>query len=52
MAGMRGVNDQNLGAAKIVAGHLILTPERPKVRKGFRGWPPITSRSDGGTACT
>ncbi len=35
--GCMGVYDQNTGEAEVVAGHLILTPERPNVRKGFRG---------------
>lgn len=35
--GCLGVYDQNLGEAKIVTGHLILTPERPNVRKSFQG---------------
>ncbi len=32
-----GSYDQNTGQAKVVAGHLILKPERPNVREGFRG---------------
>ena len=35
--GCLGVYDQNAGAAKVEAGHLILKPERPNVREGFRG---------------
>jgi hypothetical protein len=35
--GCLGVYDENTGGAKVVAGHLILSPERPNVREGFRG---------------
>jgi hypothetical protein len=35
--GCGGVYDQNTGGAKIEAGHLILTPDKPNVREGFRG---------------
>jgi hypothetical protein len=35
--GCLGVYDLNTGSATVVAGHLILTPERPNVREGFRG---------------
>ena len=35
--GCLGLYDQNTGEARVVAGHLILTPERPNVRKGFQG---------------
>ena len=35
--GCLGIYDQNSGEAKVEAGHLILKPERPNVREGFRG---------------
>jgi hypothetical protein len=35
--GCLGVYDQNTGEAKVEAGHVILRPERPNVREGFRG---------------
>jgi hypothetical protein len=35
--GCLGVYDQNTGGATVVARHLILTPDRPNVREGFRG---------------
>jgi hypothetical protein len=35
--GCLGVYDQNTGDAKVVDGHLILSPEKPNVREGFRG---------------
>lgn len=37
--GCLGVYDQNQGEAKVEAEHLILKPERPNVREGFRGTP-------------
>jgi hypothetical protein len=35
--GCLGVYDENTGGAKVVGGRLILSPERPNVREGFRG---------------
>jgi hypothetical protein len=35
--GCLGIYDQNSGEAKVEAGHLILKPESPNVREGFRG---------------
>ena len=35
--GCLGVYDQNTGQAKVEVGHLILKPEKPNVREGFRG---------------
>jgi hypothetical protein len=35
--GCLGIYDQNMGEAKVEAGHLILKPEKPNVREGFHG---------------
>lgn len=37
--GCLGVYDQNAGGARVVAGHLILSPERPNGRGGVFGTP-------------
>jgi hypothetical protein len=35
--GCLGVYDENMGRAKVVAEHLVLSPERPNVQEGFSG---------------
>ena len=37
--GCGGLYDENMGESRVEDGHLILKPERPNVREGFRGTP-------------